>query len=168
MTAPRLVFGADGALIAAYASPQDATTDNQEQILIGGSNTLKPETSTEYTVGGVFTPRFAPGLSLEIDYYNDTISNTILSGGYADASTSPGPDLLLNGCYGPAQNQTFCDLIVRNAAGTIVQYQQPQRQLRRREGVGHRVRTDLRHRCRPPRTCPSRARSWPISSSTSC
>jgi outer membrane receptor protein involved in Fe transport len=117
---PTLVFGAGGS-IAAYASPQDATTDNQEQILIGGNPALKPELSTEYTVGGVFTPRFAPGLSLEIDYYNTTINNTILSGGFADAATSPGPDLILNGCYGPAQNQTFCNLITRNAAGTIVQ-----------------------------------------------
>jgi outer membrane receptor protein involved in Fe transport len=104
-----------------FFSGNNSQKDAQEQVLIGGNKALQPEKSVDWGIGGVITPRFIPGLSLEIDYYNDTINNTILSGGYADAATSPGPDLVLNGCYGAAQNQTFCSLIHRNAAGSIVQ-----------------------------------------------
>ena len=110
----------NGALIH-YNSPQDATKDNQEQVLIGGNPNLKPETSRDYSVGMVLTPSFVPGFAFTIDYYNDVIHNTILTGGFSDAVTSPGPDLVLLGCYGPAQNQTFCNLIHRSSAGTIVQ-----------------------------------------------
>jgi outer membrane receptor protein involved in Fe transport len=83
-------------------------------VVVGGNAHLQPETSRDWSVGGVVTPRLAPVLSLEIDYYNVVINNTILSGGYADAATSPGPDLLLDGCYGPAQNALFCSMIQRS------------------------------------------------------
>jgi iron complex outermembrane receptor protein len=104
-----------------FFSGSNAQKDAQQEVLIGGNSKLKPEKSIDWGVGVVVTPRFAPGLSLEADYYNDTITNAILSGGYSDAATSPGPDLVLNGCYGPAQNQTFCSLIHRNAIGSIIQ-----------------------------------------------
>jgi iron complex outermembrane receptor protein len=116
---PGTVFS--GGALTQFFSGNNAQKDAQQQVLIGGNPTLKPEQSVDWGVGLVLTPRFIPGFSFEVDYYNDQISNTILSGGYADAATSPGPDLVLNGCYGPAQNQLFCSLIHRNSAGSIVQ-----------------------------------------------
>ncbi len=110
-----------GGALTQFYSGNNAQKNAQEQVLIGGNPNLKPEKSVDWGIGGVITPRFAPGLSLEVDYYNDTINNTILSGGFVNNTNSPGPDLVLNGCYGPAQNQLFCSLIQRNAAGSIVQ-----------------------------------------------
>ncbi len=43
----------------------------------GGNANIRPERGTTYTIGGVFTPRFAPGLSLSVDYYNIRIRDAV-------------------------------------------------------------------------------------------
>ncbi|MGF1550862.1 MAG: TonB-dependent receptor domain-containing protein [Sphingomonadaceae bacterium] len=73
-------------------------------ILQGGNPLLEEETSNSLTIGAIIQPRFLPGLSLTIDYYdidvNDIIAqlsgNTILQQCY-DSDTFP--------------NNQFCDLI---------------------------------------------------------
>jgi outer membrane receptor protein involved in Fe transport len=87
-------------------------------VLEGGNPTLKPEQSENYAIGLVVTPRWTPGLSFSVDYYSIRISNTILTGGIAGNAS---PDLVLDGCYGPEQNASFCSLITRNSAGVITQ-----------------------------------------------
>ncbi len=45
--------------------------------LIGGNQNLKPETAKTKTVGAVFTPSFAPGLSMTVDYYDIKVDDAI-------------------------------------------------------------------------------------------
>lgn len=101
-----------------FTPAQDNSANNQIQVLEGGNPQLKPEQSENYALGVIFTPRWTPGLSFSVDYYSIRISNTILTGGIAGNAS---PDLVLDGCYGPEQNQSFCSLITRNAQGTITQ-----------------------------------------------
>lgn len=73
----------------------------------GGAGFLKPETSTAFTAGLVFTPEFAP-ISVALDYFEYDVRNQI---GQLDA------DVILSGCYGsPGFPNNFCDMFVRNPA----------------------------------------------------
>jgi len=107
---------AGGKAVTNFTDPLDQTPNNQQQVLIGGNPGLKPEISHELTVGTVATPRWVPGFSAAVDYYNVRIENTVLIGGVAGVV---GVDTILNGCYGPAQNQAYCGFIHRNGSGVI-------------------------------------------------
>ncbi len=109
---------AAGAAVTSFTDPLDQIGGSQLQVLQGGSTTLKPEKSRDFSAGLVFTPTMVPGFSFEGDYYKIRISNAILIGGIAGAQN---PDFILNGCYGPQQNQSFCSDVVRNSAGVITQ-----------------------------------------------
>ncbi len=75
------------------------------EILSGSNPNLTEETSDSYTVGAVIQPRFAPGLSLTVDYYDITVNDVI---------TSVSAQNLVNTCYDlPNLNNPFCDLITR-------------------------------------------------------
>jgi outer membrane receptor protein involved in Fe transport len=79
------------------------------EIISGGNPGLAQETSRSYTVGGVFTPSFVPGLSLTVDYYDIKVDNVI---------TSVSAQQILNSCYDAADlNNVFCGLIQRAGAG---------------------------------------------------
>ncbi|MEG3146323.1 TonB-dependent receptor [Sphingomonas sp. RT2P30] len=90
------------------------------QILSGGNPSLKVEKSDSYTYGVVLQPRFVPGLSLSVDYYNIKVNNVI---------TAPSAQGIVNSCYdSPTTNNQFCALFKRNLAAAIgpkqeVQYQ---------------------------------------------
>lgn len=78
------------------------------EIVSGGNPNLKQETSTSYTIGGVFEPRFVPGLSLSVDYYDINVENVI---------ASVGAQTILNQCYDQATlNNPFCSLFKRAGA----------------------------------------------------
>ena len=47
----------------------------------GGSQDLAPEEADTYSYGVVFTPRFAPGLSITVDYFDIKIDDTIATFG---------------------------------------------------------------------------------------
>ncbi|HKQ16428.1 MAG TPA: TonB-dependent receptor, partial [Steroidobacteraceae bacterium] len=49
----------------------------QYQFNQGGNTALKPETSDTYSYGIVFTPRFAPGLSVSLDYFDIKVEDLI-------------------------------------------------------------------------------------------
>ncbi len=77
-------------------------------ILSGGNPDLTEETSDNYTIGGVLTPRFVPGLSLTVDYFDITVNKVISS---IDAQT------ILNNCYDSSDlNNPFCNLFTRAGA----------------------------------------------------
>ncbi len=79
------------------------------QILSGGNPNLSAETSTSYTVGGVWQPKFLPGLTISSDYYNVQVNNVI---------TSVTAQNILNLCYdSPTLNNPFCPLFQRAGAG---------------------------------------------------
>ena len=60
--------------LPATANPPEIT---QLPGILGGSTTLKPETSSEWTFGGVVTPHWIPGLTGTVDYYTVKVRNEI-------------------------------------------------------------------------------------------
>jgi outer membrane receptor protein involved in Fe transport len=73
------------------------------QFLSGGNALLKAETGKSLTVGGVFTPRFLPGFSLTVDYFNIKVTNLI---------ATLGAGTILNECVDQTSiNNQFCALL---------------------------------------------------------
>ncbi|HVF95569.1 MAG TPA: TonB-dependent receptor [Sphingomonas sp.] len=81
------------------------------EILSGGNPNLRAESSDNFTVGGVLTPRFVPGFSLSVDYYDITVDDVI---------TAPSAQQIMNACYDAADlNNQFCGLFQRNRTGGV-------------------------------------------------
>ena len=78
-------------------------------LYTGGNSKLDPEIADTFTGGVVLTPRFLPGLSLSVDYFDIKIKNVI---------TTLTAQEIVNSCYLQG-NQDACNQIVRNGAGTI-------------------------------------------------
>jgi outer membrane receptor protein involved in Fe transport len=75
----------------------------------GGNPTLTEEKGKSWTVGAVFTPTFAPGLSLTVDYYNIEVEQLI---------ATLGAQVIINQCYdapGGIDNP-FCATVSRDPA----------------------------------------------------
>ena len=80
-------------------------------IISSGNVDLKPETAKTLTLGAVLQPRFIPGFSFTVDYYNIDLRNAIDS---FNAQT------LINKCVDqPSLDNDFCDLIERDANGNL-------------------------------------------------
>ena len=75
----------DATLQGVLDSPAGQYNFNQ-----GGNTALKPETSDTYSYGVVFTPRFAPGLSMSLDYFKIEVEDLISTFGSANT---------LDACY---------------------------------------------------------------------
>lgn len=78
----------------------------------GGNPNLEEERSESWTFGVVLEPRWTPGLSLTVDYYDITIDNVIFS---------LGGQTIINQCYdnpGGIDNP-FCAAVFRNPNGTM-------------------------------------------------
>ncbi|WP_077509800.1 TonB-dependent siderophore receptor [Sphingomonas sp. LM7] len=75
----------------------------------GGNPNLGAEKSDTYTLGVVFTPRFAPRLYISVDYFNITLNGAI-------AALGGGLQNTLNLCYNVLQdaNSEFCQAINRS------------------------------------------------------
>ncbi|MGE0031603.1 MAG: TonB-dependent receptor plug domain-containing protein [Steroidobacteraceae bacterium] len=102
---------ASGVPAAYYDGVNDAveqgTLDSpagQYQFLQGGNLNLAPEESDTYSYGIVFTPRFAPGLAVTIDYFDIQIDDTISTFGSVNS---------LNACYDNG-DAAACSRIQRN------------------------------------------------------
>jgi outer membrane receptor protein involved in Fe transport len=79
------------------------------EILSGGNVNLTEETSDSMTLGAVFLPRFIPGLSLSVDYYDIEVNKVISSVSAQD---------IIDSCYDASDlNNQFCALIQRAGAG---------------------------------------------------
>ena len=74
--------------------------------IINGSNPdLSAEESDSWTVGAVIQPRWVPGLSVSVDYYDITVNNII---------AFPGAQTIVNSCYDqPSLDNVFCDIFER-------------------------------------------------------
>ena len=70
--------------------------------LSGGNPALQAEKSDSYTFGTVITPRFTPGLSLTVDYYNIKVNNLI-----ATLSLQS----IINNCYDQPAGNPYCALL---------------------------------------------------------
>lgn len=76
--------------------------------IFGGNPNLQPEEAESTTLGVVFTPSFAPGLQVSIDYWDIELTNAI---------AAPAQAIVANCYYGNDLNS--CALITRNAQGRI-------------------------------------------------
>ena len=81
----------------------------QYNFLQGGVPSLTPEKSDTQSYGIVFTPRFAPGLGITVDYFDIRIDNTISTFGAPNTWTA---------CYAN-NDQAACSRIHRDAVGTL-------------------------------------------------
>lgn len=78
------------------------------EILSGGNPDLTEEKSTSWTVGTVLTPRFVPGLSLSVDYYDIVVKDVI---------SAVSAQQIANLCYdSPNLDNPFCALFQRAGA----------------------------------------------------
>ncbi|MGI8932108.1 MAG: TonB-dependent receptor [Sphingomicrobium sp.] len=49
----------------------------QISVIVGGNQNLQPETSKSWVIGGVYSPRFLPGLSAEVNWYKIRVKDAI-------------------------------------------------------------------------------------------
>lgn len=74
----------------------------------GGNPQFQAEKSDSYTVGGVVTPRFVPGLSILVDYYTIKVKNTI---------SAVGAQTIINQCVDlTSTSNPYCALFQRAGA----------------------------------------------------
>ncbi|MEO0881638.1 MAG: TonB-dependent receptor [Pseudomonadota bacterium] len=86
--------------------PADA---GQLQELVGGNVGLEEEEADTFTAGAVLQPRFVPGLTVSVDYFNIDVEGFI--------TTIPS-QTILSECIDNL-DATFCQFINRDALGTI-------------------------------------------------
>ena len=99
--------------VAGTSTLVDPFRNNVSGVVItvtSGNLGLKPEEADTTGVGLVVQPRFLPGFTASVDYYDIDIKGAI--GAFA-------ADVIVNGCF--AGNTSFCGAIVRNASGAITQ-----------------------------------------------
>lgn len=80
---------------------------------LNGSNpNLREEQGTSLTIGAVFQPRFVPGLSLTVDYYNIKVDNVIFT---------LGAQTVIDLCYDSSTgiNNQYCAAVFRRPDGTF-------------------------------------------------
>jgi outer membrane receptor protein involved in Fe transport len=91
---------------------------NQATSGIAGVNQgnlgLQPEIGNSFTVSSIFTPRFVPGLTIKIDYYNIRVNN-VISGLTGQA--------IINRCYDDPSgiNNVFCAAVFRRTSANQVE-----------------------------------------------
>jgi outer membrane receptor protein involved in Fe transport len=80
--------------------------------LLGGNQNLRPERATTKTVGVVLQPRFLPGFSLSVDWFDIDLK---------DAIQGFGADAILTACAASTATVTApaCALIKRDPAGSL-------------------------------------------------
>jgi outer membrane receptor protein involved in Fe transport len=101
---------ATGVTLAQFGSAALDSPAGQYNFNGGGNPDLEPETSDTLSYGVVFTPRFAPGLSVSIDYFNIKVEDLISTFGASNT---------LDGCY-KFNDAASCARIHRNPAnGTL-------------------------------------------------
>jgi len=98
-----------GVTAAQYGNIIDVVS-GQTQSLTGGNPDLRPEEADTTTFGFVWTPGFAEGLSVSVDYFNILVSDVISAG--IPAQT------ILDQCHATG-NDAFCSLITRSARGDL-------------------------------------------------
>ena len=93
---------------AGIPASYDFVYSSSLEILSGGNPNLKAETSNSITIGAVITPRWVPGLSVSVDYYNIKVNNVISA---LDAQT------IANQCYDSGSlSNPYCGLFQRAGA----------------------------------------------------
>jgi len=97
---------AQGLTVGQVVAPNPAAQYNG---LIGGNPNLSPEIADTYTAGVILTPRWVPGLSISVDYFDIKVNSAIQ--GY-------GADTIVGLCTSSA-DPFFCGLVHRDASGSL-------------------------------------------------
>jgi len=97
---------AQGLTVGQFVAPNPA---EQYNGLIGGNINLEPEIADTYTGGIVLTPRFLPGFSASVDYFNIRVNNAI---------QGIGADEIVGECTATA-DPFFCGLVRRDPTGSL-------------------------------------------------
>lgn len=105
---------ATGVPAAQYGLATDAgglleSPAGQYNFLQAGNPDLAPETADTFTIGTVFTPSFAPGLNISVDYYSIKLKDRI---------DIIDPLVTLERCY-ENDDPAACARIVRSDIGTL-------------------------------------------------
>ena len=98
---------ATGLRVGQVVAPNPAAQYNG---LIGGNPNLQPETADTYTVGVVLQPRFLPGFSASVDYFNIKVKGAI---------QGIGADTILTQCNRTTADPFFCGLVNRDPSGSL-------------------------------------------------
>ncbi|MBX7200961.1 MAG: TonB-dependent receptor [Rhodospirillaceae bacterium] len=108
--APNLAenFQAGQAGTGTIADPFRNNAQSTYITLTSGNPNLVPEKADSTGIGVVLQPRFFPGFSASVDYYNIDIAQAIFS---VSGAT------IVNNCY--AGNTVLCGQIIRDASGAI-------------------------------------------------
>lgn len=91
---------------------------NQSASGVAGSNqgnpNLVPEVGNSFTVGGIFTPRAVPGLTVKLDYYNIRVKD-VISGLTGQA--------IINRCYDDPTglDNPFCAAVFRRTSSNVIE-----------------------------------------------
>ncbi len=100
---------ASGVPSSQFGSENLDSPAGQYQFNQGGEPALEQETSDTFSYGIVFTPRFAPGLSVSVDYFDIEVEDLISTFGSANT---------LDACYG-FNDAAACSRIHRNSNGQL-------------------------------------------------
>jgi iron complex outermembrane receptor protein len=90
-----------------------AQANPQISVLVGGNENLKPESSKSWIFGGVYSPSFLPGFSVEANHYNIKIKGAIQP---VDAAVTL-TNCVVNG------DPAACALVTRTSNGVLTQIQ---------------------------------------------
>ena len=106
LTATAAQCARSGVTAAQYGNISPSSS-NQFSGITGGNPNLKPETSDTLSLGAVFTPAFAPGLILSVDYFDISVKSYISGVGF---------NVILNQCLTTGQ---FCSQVHRDNLGEL-------------------------------------------------
>lgn len=102
---------------AGIPASYDYNYSSSLEIVSGGNPNLREETSDSFTVGTLIQPRWIPGLSVSVDYWNIKVNNVIAS---VDAQT------IADQCYdSPSLDNVFCGSFQRAGANGGPRGEQP-------------------------------------------
>ncbi len=97
------------------ADPFSNTVQQPENgVFQGGNPALRPETTESYTAGIVITPKFLPGFTATVDFYQLFTRNVLLDAvDFAQLAATQNGNFLLNNPGAPFSSAPFADLITR-------------------------------------------------------
>ena len=104
-TASRAACALTGVTPAQYGSI-DPCPASQCGNITGGNRNLSPETADTYSLGAVITPRWLPGLSVSIDYFDIRVKDVIVLG-------LGGAAVTLTSCL-QTGSPIYCSLVTRD------------------------------------------------------
>lgn len=116
------LFAAPGTSFPQLRDPLGFPIANQTQISTSGNPNLSPEDSKTYSAGFVWSPKFAPGLSIVADYYYGTIKGLVGEGSQFIVNINAagqGPGFVAGNAATLNPNAPFANLITRSPTGSI-------------------------------------------------